>query len=364
MDRGLFTPIQIKSMTCSNRILRSATWEALSDKDGTMSQKQFDIYRELAKNNVGLICTGYARISEDEYPNAGMMGIYDDRFIPQYRKLTDMVHGYGSAIMMQIAYGGTKTTYETDNRVIFAPSDVPERSTGLVGTPMTVPDIKELVKKYASAAERVEKSGFDAVEIHGGHSYLLNQFLSPYYNNRTDEYGGDLENRYRIVDEIIKAIREKIGEDYPLLIKITCSDFFEGGLSFSESLSICKMLVQSGIDAIEVSGNIHGQAQKMIGQEFDGHKILKGGYFYEYAKEMADAVSVPIYVTGGFSDPELMERYMEESTITGFGMSRALLCEPNLVSRWMEGDSSAAKCLHCSQCRTPEGNYCTVFNRS
>ena len=293
-----------------------------------------------------------------------MMGIYDDRFIPQYRKLTDMVHGYGSAIMMQIAYGGTKTTYETDNRVIFAPSDVPERSTGLVGTPMTVSDIKELVKKYASAAERVKKSGFDAVEIHGGHSYLLNQFLSPYYNNRTDEYGGDLENRYRIVDEIIKAVREKVGEEYPLLIKITCSDFFEGGLSFSESLSICKMLVQSGIDAIEVSGNIHGQAQKKIGQEFDGHKILKGGYFYEYAKEMADAVSVPVYVTGGFSDPELMEKYMDESVIAGFGMSRAFLCEPNLVSRWIEGDLSAAKCLHCSQCRTPDGNYCTVFNRN
>ncbi len=96
------------------------------------------------------------------------MGIYDDRFIPQYRKLTDMVHWYGSAIMMQIAYGGTKTTYETDKRVIFAPSDVPERSTGLAGTPMTVPDIKEMVRKYASAAERVKESGFDAVEIHGG----------------------------------------------------------------------------------------------------------------------------------------------------------------------------------------------------
>ncbi len=195
----------------------------------------------------------------------------------------------------------------------------------------------------------------------GGHSYLLNQFLSPYYNNRTDEYGGNLENRYRIIDEIIKAIREKIGEEYPLLIKITCSDFFENGLSFSESLSICKLLVQSGIDAIEVSGNIHGKAQKMIGQEFDGHKVLKGGYFYEYAKEIADTVSIPVYVTGGFSDPDLMEKYMEESAIAGFGMSRAFLCEPNLVSRWMLGDPAPAKCLHCSKCRTPEGNYCTAF---
>ena len=361
MSKNIFTPIQIKSMTCPNRILRSATWEALSDREGIMSEKQFEVYRELAQNNVGLICTGYARISEDEYPNAGMMGIYDDRFIPQYQKLTDMVHKYSSAIMMQIAYGGTKTTYETDNRVIFAPSDIPEKSTGLAGTPMTVSDIKEMVNKYASAAERVKKSGFDAVEIHGGHSYLLNQFLSPYYNNRTDEYGGSLENRYRILDEIIKAIREKVGEDYPVLIKITCSDFFENGLSFEESLAICKMLEQSGIDAIEVSGNIHGKAQKMAGQEFDGHKILKGGYFYEYAKEIADAVSIPVYVTGGFSDSALMEKYMEESVVAGFGMSRAFLCEPDLVSRWIAGNAAPAKCLHCSKCRTPEGNYCTVF---
>lgn len=361
MSMNIFTPIQIGSMKCPNRILRSATWEALSDREGFMPQKQFDIYRELAENNVGLICTGYARISEDEYPNAGMMGIYDDRFIPQYKELTDMVHGYGSAVMMQIAYGGTKTTYETDDRVIFAPGDVPEKSTGLVGTPMTASDIKELVNKYANAAERVKRSGFDAVEIHGGHSYLLNQFLSPYYNNRTDEYGGSLENRYRIIDEIIKAVREKIGRDFPLLIKITCSDFFENGLTFSESLAVCKMLEKSGIDAIEVSGNIHGKAQKMIGQEFDGHKLLNGGYFYEYAKEIADAVSVPVYVTGGFFDPELMEKYIKESAVAGFGMSRAFLCEPDLVSRWAKGDMSAAKCLHCSKCRTPEGNYCTVF---
>lgn len=363
MSRSIFAPIQIKSMTCFNRILRSATWEALSDKDGFMSPKQFGIYCELAENNIGLICTGYARISKDEYPNAGMMGIYDDCFIPQYKELTDKVHTFGSSIMMQIAYGGTKTTYETDNRVIFAPSDVPERSTGLVGTPMTALDIKEMIEKYAAAAERVKKSGFDAVEIHGGHSYLLNQFLSPYYNNRTDEYGGNLENRYRIVDEIIKAIRQRVGEEYPILIKVTCSDFFENGLTFNESLSICRMLVQSGIDAIEVSGNIHGKAQKMAGQEFDGHKILKGGYFYEYAKEIADAISIPVYVTGGFSDPALMEKYMGESAIAGFGMSRPFLCEPNLVSRWMAGDLSASKCLHCSRCRTPKGNYCTVFRK-
>lgn len=359
----LFQPITIGSMVCKNRILRSATWEALSDRDGYMSEKQYAIYRELAKNGVGLICTGYARVCKEEYPNAGMMGIYDDSLIPQYQKLTDMVHQYGAAVMMQIAYGGTKTTYETEGRTIFAPGAIPERSTGLAGAPMTVSDIRDLVERYGDAAERVKKAGFDAVEIHGGHSYLLNQFLSPYYNDRKDAYGGSPENRYRIVDEIIKAIRKKVGGGYPIAIKITCSDFFENGLSFRETLDICKMLERSGIDMIEVSGNIHGKAQKMTGQVFDGHTIRKGGYFYEYAREIAEAVSVPVYVTGGFSDPAIMEQYLKESAVKGFGLSRALLCEPDLVGRWLAGDTTAAKCLHCSKCRTPEGNYCTVFRK-
>lgn len=360
---NIWEELQIKNMKCKNRFLRSATWEALADKEGYISDRQREIYVELAKNQVGLICTGYARVDKGDYPNAGMMGIYDDCFIPQYQKLTEEVHKQGSAIMMQIAYGGTKTTYEVEGRTIFAPGEVAEKATGVIGTPMTKEDIETLTKEYALAAKRVKESGFDAVQIHGGHSYLLNQFLSPYYNNRTDEYGGTLENRYRILDEIIAAMRNEVGDAFPIAIKVTCSDFFEGGLTFEEAKKVCQLLETSGVDMIEVSGNIHGKAQKMIGTEFDGHKIEDGGFFYEYAKEIAEIVSVPVYTTGGYSDLAAIEQKMAESNLAGVGICRPLMCEPDLIKRWEDGNIEKAKCVHCSQCRTEKANYCTVFRK-
>lgn len=226
---------------------------------------------------MGLICTGYARVDGEDRPNAGMMGIYDDAFIPQYQELTRRVHAYGAKIMMQIAYGGSPA------------------------------------------------------------------------------------NRYRIVGDIIAAIRQAAGLHFPIWIKITCSDFFEGGLTFEDSLDICRRLQQSGIDAIEVSGNIHGKAQQEIGLEWDGHVIRDGGYFLDYAKDIADAVRVPVYVTGGFKDPRQMETALKTSKLAGIGLSRPLLSEPSLVRRWNQGDLRPARCVHCSKCRTPEGNYCTVF---
>lgn len=361
--KHLTDPYEIGGMRLKNRFLRSATWEALSDEQGHVSPKQFEIYRSLAEGQVGLICTGYARILKEEQPNAGMMGIYDDCFVEEYRRLTDMVHTYGSRIMMQLAYGGTKTTYRVEQRTIFSPSDVPEKSTGTQGTVMTKEDIHTVAKAYGEAAARVKMSGFDAVEIHGGHTYLLNQFLSPYYNRRTDEYGGSLENRFRIIREIYEAMRETVGDDFPILIKITCSDFMEGGLSFEEAKRVCKMLEDIGIQAIEVSGNIHGKAETLIGSEYDGHRIRKGGYFIEYAEEIAQECGIPILVTGGFCDYGQMEEWLRDTKIEGFGLCRPLLSEPHLIKRWLEGDKSPARCIHCSRCRTKEGNYCTVFGK-
>lgn len=359
--KTLWDSVKIGTMECPNRILRSATWENMADEKGHMSERQYDVYRKLAENHVGLICTGYARIMEEEYPNAGMMGIYDDCFMEDYKKLTNMVHRYDSRIMMQIAYGGTKTTYRTEGRTIFAPGDVAERSTGNVGKPMTKQDIQAVVKATAKAAGRVKKSGFDAVELHAAHSYLVNQFLSPYYNNRTDAYGKSPENRMRILKEMYEAVRTEVGPDFPVLIKVTCSDFFAGGLTFEESKTICKKLEEMGFDGLEISGNIHGKAEKMVGQEWDGHILRAGGYFIEYAREIAEECRIPVYVTGGYKDPIQMRNWLNETELAGFGISRPLLAEPDLITRWRKGDWKPAKCFHCSRCRTKEGNYCVVF---
>ncbi len=361
--KNVFEPLQIGSMTVKNRFLRSATWEALSDADGHMSSSQLKIYEKLAENEVGLICTGYARILKEEQPNAAMMGIYDDIFIPEYKKLTDAVHARGSSIMMQLAYGGTKTTYKTEGRTIFSPGTVPEPSTKTAGTPMTKEDIAYVTAAYGDAARRVRDAGFDAVELHAGHTYLLNQFLSPYFNNRTDEYGGCLKNRIRIIEEIYAAVRSAVGPSYPVLIKITCSDFMEGGLVFDDTLEICRMLSAMGFDAIEVSGNIHGKAENLAGAVYDGKTITRGGYFVEFAKDIADTVDIPVFLTGGIRDIRQLNNWLNSTSIAGFGLSRAFLAEPGLIRRWKAGDVTPARCLHCSRCRTPQENYCTVFRR-
>jgi len=258
----LFTESRLGNMTLKNRFVRSATW------------KLYDIYEELAQGEVGLIVTGYANIVEEEKPNAGMMGMYNDSFIDEYKKLTDLVHRYDSKIVMQLAYGGTKTTYNVGERVIFAPSAVAEKGTNTLGKAMTQDEIDYIVQ---------------ALEIHAAHTYLINQFLSPYYNQRTDQY------------------RKLVGNDFPILVKLTATEFFEGGQTFEETRIICKKLEQLGVDGIIVSGNIHGKADTMVGEKHDGYTIEAEGYFHQYGQVISQEVSIPVITVGGLSDFSAIE---------------------------------------------------------
>ncbi|MEZ9488386.1 NADH:flavin oxidoreductase [Vibrio breoganii] len=359
----LFSPAQIGNMTLKNRFVRSATWENMATEEGYMTEKLYDIYEELAKGDVGLIVTGYANIVEDEKPNAGMMGIHNDSFIEGYKKLTDLVHQYDAKIVKQIAYGGTKTTYNLGERVIFAPSEIPERGTNTLGKAMSKDEINLIVDAFAEASLRAKKSGFDGVEIHAAHTYLINQFLSPYYNRRDDEYGGSLENRMRFLVEIYEKTRDLVGEDFPILIKLTATEFFGGGQSFEQTRAICKKLEQLGVDAIIISGNIHGKASEMVGESFDGYTLQQEGYFHEYGHVISQDVNVPVITVGGLSDFDAIENIANNTGIDFFAVSRPLLAEPQLIKRWKEGDRAPVDCERCSKCRTKRGNFCVVFKR-
>ncbi|MGR5063354.1 NADH:flavin oxidoreductase [Photobacterium sp. DNB22_13_2] len=356
----LFTETRIGGMTLKNRFMRSATWENMATEDGHMTDKLYAIYEELAQGEVGLIVTGYANIVEEEKPNAGMMGVYNDSFIGEYKKLTELVHRNDSKIVMQLAYGGTKTTFNLGERVIFAPSEVPEKGTQTQGKAMTKEEIDYIVKAFAEASLRAQKSGFDGVEIHAAHTYLINQFLSPYYNRREDEYGGSLENRMRFLMEIYVETRKLVGNDFPILVKLTASEFFDGGLTFDETRIICRKLEDVGVDAIIISGNIHGKANTMIGQSFDGHTLQEEGYFHEYGHAISQEVNVPVITVGGLTDIAAIEKIANNTNIQYFALSRPLLSEPHLVKRWKEGDRSPVECERCSKCRTKRGNFCVV----
>ena len=361
--KTIFDACALGSLTVKNRLVRSATWENMTTSDGHMTDRLYAVYEELAKAEVGMIITGYANVVAEEQPNPGMMGIYDDSFIEEYQELTRRIHAHDAKIILQIAYGGTKTTYNLDGRTIFAPSDVPERSTGTCGTPMTKRDIAYIAQAFAMAGKRAKESGFDGVEIHGAHTYLINQFLSPYYNRRTDEYGGSLENRMRFLVEIYNAMRTLVGPSFPILVKLTATEFFEGGLTFAETREICTALERMGVDGLEISGNIHGKAKSKAGEVFDGYELKKQGYFAEYGKVVSQEVGIPVITVGGLSDPEYIEGMLNDTSIEFFGLSRPLLAEPDLFKRWKDGNRKPARCIRCSKCRTPEGNYCTVFQR-
>lgn len=359
--KTLFDVTKINGMRLKNRFVRSATWENKATERGHLTPELFALYEVLAKNEVGMIITGYVNIVPEEKPNPGMMGLYDDTFITQYQELTKKVHKYDSKIIVQVAYGGTKTTYDVGQRMIFAPSEVAEQSTGTIGKEMTLEEIQYIISAFALAAKRAKESGFDGVEIHAAHTYLINQFLSPYYNRRKDAYGGSLENRMRFLTEIYTAMRNEVGPEYPILVKLTATEFFEGGQTFEETLVMCQILEKMGVDAIELSGNIHGKAKQLVGQKFEGYRIEKEGYFYRYGEVIAQAVDIPIITVGGFTSPKTMEEILNTTQIAYFALARPLLAEPKLIKRWKNGDLTKAKCVRCSKCRTDTGNYCVIF---
>lgn len=359
----LFTTTEINGMELENRFVRAATWERMAEQKGHLTDDLVEVYKKLAQAEIGLIITGYAYVTEEEQPNPGMMGIYEDSFIDEYKKLTDLVHQEGSKIVMQLAYGGSKTSFKPDEREILGPSAVPHQKTGVTPKKMSEEDINYIINSYADAAERAKEAGFDGVQIHAGHSYLLNQFLSPYHNQRTDRYGGSLENRARFILEIYQEIRDRVGSDYPILVKVSPGDFVEGGQTFADSLSFCKLLDQKGIDLIEVSGNIHSSAEEYFEEEWYGHNIQPDAYFKEYAEKIAEEVSSPIMLVGGLRKYEVVEDLFQESKIDYFSFCRPLMAEADLIKRWKKGDRSPAKCTSCSQCYTEKGNIC-IFNRN
>lgn len=358
--KNLFDNTKILNINLKNRFFRSAVWENLADDKGHLTDRLKVIYEDLAKGGVGTIITGYAFITEEEQPNPGMMGIYEDSFIEEYKELTEKVHELGRNIVMQIVYGGFMSSFNIHDRIIFGPSNMTCETTGAKAKEMTKQEIDYVVKSFADAALRVKKSGFDGVQIHAAHGYLLSQFLSPYYNKRTDEYGGCIENRGRIIFEVYKAIRNKVGEEFPIFIKLNSEDGLDsGGLTRDDSLYVAKKLSELGINAIEVSGG--NSAIKKVAQNNLGagrKKILgskeKESYFKEYAKQLASQIDIPVILVGGNRSLDVMNELLNEHDIEYFSLARPLISEPDLINQWSEGSKKYPKCISCSNCYKEE----------
>lgn len=335
--KTLFDKTQMKNMSLKNRFIRSATWEGLANSDGHINDDILKVYEDLAKGGVGLIITSYAYITPHEQPNRNMLGIYDDSFIDDYKQLIDTSHSFGSKIMMQIVYGGSQTSYNTENRLILGPSAIPNIKTNVVPKSMSKDDINYIIDSFAQAAYRCKLAGFDGVQIHGAHGYLLSQFLDPYHNKRCDEYGGCIENRSRIIFEIFNAIRKNVGEDFHISIKINCSDFRDDGATFNDCKYVVKRLDDLGIDSVEVSG---GEFRSFSGES----------YFKNYATDLANSVKCPVILVGGNRTIDSMSNILNSTDIRYFSLCRPLICEPDIINKFKVSLDYKPKCINCNQC--------------
>lgn len=356
--KTLWDETKILDMKMKNRFIRGGLWEELATEEGHMTEELFKVYEDLAKGGVGTIITGYTRVVEEEMANPRMMGIYNDSFIEEYKEFTDMVHSYGTNIIMQIAYGGSQTNYKTEERVIWGPSEVMHKSTKVIPKEMTKENIKYLIEAYGKAAKRIKKAGFDGVEIHTAHGYLLSQFLSPYYNRRADEYGGSIENRGRFLFEIYDEVRKIVGEDFPIWLKINSEDFMEDGLSFEDSMYIANKMVEKGIEVIEVSGGTRASYENMGQSRTKIFKEENQSYFRKYAIELSKNKKAKVALIGGNRSLEVMDKLLKEG-IEYFSIARPLTAEPDLINKWKISDRNV-RCVSCNKCFNIYGRRCIL----
>jgi len=354
-------PKKIGSIEIKNRFVRSATYEGMATEDGYITDKQLKLYKELAEGGVGLIITGYAFVQESGNGVDKQTGVSKDDYIPGLSKIAETAHKYGDncKIALQIAHCGRQTA-ELENTI--APSAVEEKLIGNMPREMTREEIRETIDAFSQAVRRAKEAGFDAVQLHGAHGYLITQFLSPYTNKRTDDYGGSIENRVRFLEEIYKKSVELVGKEFPIFIKMNGVDFVQGGTTIEESTEVARRLQKIGFAAIEVSAGIWEVAKlkkKDLGWKptflpesrlFVG-KINEPAYNLPFAKEFKKVLDIPVILVGGINSISLVEEILIDESADFVSFCRPLIREPNLPNRWMKNiGNKEVDCIFCNGC--------------
>lgn len=357
----IFEPTSIGGMTVANRFVRSATFEGMANEDGSCKDQVIDLTAELARGEVALIIGSHAYVEPAGRARASQLGIHRDDLVPGLARMTDVAHQNGSKILAQIAHAGCTANDPAGEPVGPSAIRLPD---GRTCRELSKQDVQQVVEAFRRGAERAMEAGFDGVQVHSAHGYLLSQFLSPYFNKRTDEYGGKLVNRARIHVEVLNAIRGALGDDVPVLIKMNSDDFIDGGFTRKEMVEVAGMLENEGISAVEISGGT-ALSPKELGFSRPGMQPPEEEVYYlDAARMYKDSVSAPLVLVGGIRTYSVASSLVEEGVADFIALSRPLIREPHLVRRWHEGDTSTATCIHCNQCfgpaRSGEGMYCVA----
>ncbi len=357
----LFEEVELSGMKLRNRFVRSATFEGMAGPDGAARDSLVSLTEDLSKGEVGLIISGHAYVEPRGRVRASQLGIHNDSLVPGLKRLAEAAHAHGSKTLAQIAHGGCTANEPVGDAVGPSAVTLPD---GRKCRELSKAEIRGIVDDFRRGARRAMDAGFDGVQIHSAHAYLLDQFLSPYFNHRTDEYGGKLGNRARIHIEVLRAIRKEIGDGVPVLMKINSDDFLDNGFTRKEMVEVARMLEKEGITAMETSG---GTPFSPANRNFSRPGIQppeEEVYYLDAAKMYKDAVSVPLVLVGGIRTFAVARDLVEKGIADFIALSRPLIREPQLVKRWREGDTATATCIHCNLCfgpaRAGEGIYCVA----
>ena len=343
-----FESNQIGQMTIKNRFVRSATYEALAEKDGRVTPRLLECMAHLAKGGVGLIITGHAYVAKEGQAGPRQLGIYSDAQIEGLTQLVKTVHQNESLVVAQLAHAGQRGIGRGDFSAK-GPSDVVVEGKKTAAA-MTATDIQNTIHAFGDAADRAVQAGFDGVQIHSAHGYMLSQFLSSYYNHRKDAYGGPIENRARLLVEIYEEIRRRVGAEFPVMVKINAEDFLENGLTVDEMIRTCKMLEEKGIHAVEMSGGTMDSGRLTFARKGTSKSTDLEVYYKEAARQFKSRIKVPLILVGGFLTYDIVHDTVATGLADMVALSRPFIREPDLVNRWQSGDTQKAACISCNKC--------------
>lgn len=355
--KKLFRPGKIGALEIKNRIVMNAMGTLLENTDGSVSDRLIGYYEARAKGGAGLIVSCHTRVVP--HPRReGWMGIaiWDDKFIPGWKELVKKVHRYGAKFFIQLGHDGRQGLSVGKNGQLerVAPSPISCPYVREIPRELSLEEIEGIREKFVEAAVRAKKASIDGVGLHAAHGYLLSQFISPSANKRTDKYGGSLENRLRFVIEIIKAIRSKVGKDYPLILRMNSFESVPDGLTLEDARIIAPILVEVGLDAVDVSAGTYAHLDLVIPPA-----EMHPGFNLIGAETIKRAVQVPVIANGRINDPIIAEQALAEGRADFIGMSRAFLSDPEWPLKAKEGHlEDIRRCIGCCQgCLHPDGIF-------
>jgi len=385
----LFTPKRIGGMEIKNRFVHSATYECMANDSGEVTDKLIRRYSKIAKGGAGLIIPGYLYITPNGRAMKYQTGIHNDDMIEGLKKLVDAVHDQGSKIAFQLVHSGRQTTKDVIGQTPFGPSAGPRDNIYMVKPKeMTEGEIQQTIKAFGAAALRAGQTGANGVQIHAAHGYLVNQFLSPFFNKRKDTWGGSDENRFRFLKEVILETKKNVTDDMFVLVKLNTQDYTPSeGITLELSKKYAERLVDLSIDGLEVScgtltysmfNMVRGEVPtkeiimnfpwwrkilgKMMLKSIEGKFDLEEGYNLEAAKLIKPVIGdIPLLVVGGLRKVDHMEEVLKNGFADFISMSRPFIREPNIVNRIREGKVDAVACVSCNKCFAAAANYMPVY---